>query len=513
MLENLYTTKMSVNKKKLQNRFMKIRSKNGRISKIFALILFAVILIVMACVTVILAMNSNKNNNEYTMSESEFKELVNSPVGAVMADIYYADDGKLVFHYGEGLFIIHREDNDVDPQLSSEFDLVINLKKLNITYAQQGSCVLDIKISKDGQFAYLSSIGPEDEVQAFDKYIITIDTGAVIKGAMPENTELFTSISETFTTVQNPVGWYSNNCIISEDKIYYLTTETGIVNDIQLITVDKSDGEFNHRYLFGDTYVSLTSQIAEYSPDDIRDVVNAELVVGGIKYPLATANAYKEIEKTFSSATKIPMGATACPFNAELIFTRKDGEKGYVTIATDSCSVFRSGDTYYDYGEDNSMLLGYFGLDINTVIDLTTINKSYMDNSEIAVRNFFKAFDKSDLETMKKLVTNEFIAKGYIGDYEMCFGMTRATLKYCKEVNSDELLKFYFDKPEHTRFSLSEIDIAMLKSESEKLRVYYVNVIAEHNIKGKTQPPFENQFYVICKKQNNGSWLVHKLIN
>ena len=36
MLENLYTTKMSANKKTLQNRFTKIRRKSGRISKIMA---------------------------------------------------------------------------------------------------------------------------------------------------------------------------------------------------------------------------------------------------------------------------------------------------------------------------------------------------------------------------------------------------------------------------------------------------------------------------------------------
>ena len=43
MLENLYTTKMSMDKKKLQNRFSKIRSKNGRISKLMALAMSVVI--------------------------------------------------------------------------------------------------------------------------------------------------------------------------------------------------------------------------------------------------------------------------------------------------------------------------------------------------------------------------------------------------------------------------------------------------------------------------------------
>ncbi|MBR2884624.1 MAG: hypothetical protein IKB93_07485 [Clostridia bacterium] len=501
MFENLYTTKMSTDKKKLQNRFSKIRSKNGRISKLMALIIFAVILLVMTCVSIIIA--ANIKSDEYTMTENEFSDYINRPIGAVMADINYADENKIVFHYAEGFFI--------DNLQTEEIDYAINLEKLDIAYNQQGSSVLEIKVDKGGKYAYLSTVGPADEINDYEKYIVNLENGEVKKGAMPENAELFTGIADTFTTVQNPIGWYSNNCIVSNDKIYYLTSEIGAVNGMQLITVNKADGEIEHKYIFGDNYVSVASQITEYTPDDIKDIADAELVVGGTKYPLAVTNAHTEIEKAFSTAEKIKMGGTACPFGAELIFTRKDGQKGYVTIATDSCAVFKSGDTYYDYGEDNSMLLGYFGLDENTVIDLTTITKSYMENSEIAVRNFFTAFDKSDLDKLKTLVTNEFIAQGYIGDYGMCYGMTRATLETCSKANVDEFLNEYLARSENAQLTLSENDIELLKANSDELAVYTVIVTAESNIKGETKPPFKSFLNVICKKQNNGSWLVHKL--
>ena len=501
MFENLYTTKMSTDKKKLQNRFSKIRSKNGRISKLMALIIFAVILLVMACVSIIIA--ANIKSDEYTMTENEFSDYINRPIGAVMADINYADENKIVFHYAEGFFI--------DNLQTEEIDYAINLEKLDIAYNQQGSSALEIKVDKDGKYAYLSTVGPADEINDYEKYIVNLENGEVKKGAMPENAELFTGIADTFTTVQNPIGWYSNNCIVSNDKIYYLTSEIGAVNGMQLITVNKADGEIEHKYIFGDNYVSVASQITEYTPDDIKDITDAELVVGGTKYPLAVTNAHTEIEKAFSTAEKIKMGGTACPFDAELIFTRKDGQKGCVTIATDSCAVFKSGDTYYDYGEDNSMLLGYFGLDENTVIDLTTITKSYMENSEIAVRNFFTAFDKSDLDKLKTLVTNEFIAQGYIGDYGMCYGMTRATLETCSKANVDEFLNEYLARSENAQLTLSENDIELLKANSDELAVYTVIVTAESNIKGETKPPFKSFLNVICKKQNNGSWLVHKL--
>ncbi|MBQ4109740.1 MAG: hypothetical protein IJC74_02535 [Clostridia bacterium] len=400
MLENLYTTKMSMEKKLLQNRFLKIRSKSGRISKLMSLIMLTVILTAMICVTVILA--ANFNIDEFTMSEKEFSDYINRPIGAVMADICYADGSKTVFHHGEGLFIIHRQDYSLENKLSSELDLVINLKKLNIAYAQQGSSVLDIKISKDGQYAYLSSIGSANEIKNFDNYIIALDTGFVKKGVIPENTELFTGTADTLKEVQNPVGWYSNNCITSEDKIYYLTSETSTINGIQLITHNKNSGEIEHRYIFGDNFVSEVSQITEE----------------------------------------------------------------------------------------------------------TSANKSYIDNSEEAVKAFFDAFDKSDFKTMKTLVTNEFAAAGYISNDEMCYGMTRATPETYSETNIDVFLNHYLSEKTNERLTLSEKDIALLKEKSDEIAVYTVIVTAQES----TQPPFKRFLNIICKKQRDGSWLVHKLI-
>lgn len=387
MLENLYTTKMTMNKKKLQSRFSKIRSENGLFSKMMALMIFVAIILTMVHTTIILAVNFS--SDEYAMSESEFTEFVNRPIGAVMADIYYADSGKIVFHYGEGLFIIHSQTSLPNPKLSSELDFVINLKKLNIAYGQQGSGVLDIKISKDGQYAYLSSTGAEEEIKGFDKYIITLDTGAVKKGFIPEKTELFTGVADTYAQVKNPIGWHSKNCIVSEEKIYYLTSETGMVHDIKLITVDKAN-KLLHRYIFRNTSV-------------------------------------------------------------------------------------------------------------------------FTGDSEIAVHDFFNAFDKSELDTMKTLVTDEFIETGYIGDYGMCYGMTRATLKTCSKTNVDEFLKHYFSRHKNEQLTLSENDIELLKQKSDKLVVYTVVVMAESNIKGEIKPPFKRFLNVICKKQDDGRWLVHKL--
>lgn len=57
MLEKMFTTKMSMDKKKLQNRFSKIRSQNGKTSKFIAMAVFAVIIVSIICVSIWVAVN------------------------------------------------------------------------------------------------------------------------------------------------------------------------------------------------------------------------------------------------------------------------------------------------------------------------------------------------------------------------------------------------------------------------------------------------------------------------
>ena len=63
MLENIYTTKMSANKKQLQNRFTKIRSSSGRISKMMSFIMAIFVAVTMLCATVVMAAVVNEEEN------------------------------------------------------------------------------------------------------------------------------------------------------------------------------------------------------------------------------------------------------------------------------------------------------------------------------------------------------------------------------------------------------------------------------------------------------------------
>ena len=79
------------------------------------------------------------------------------------------------------------------------------------------------------------------------------------------------------------------------------------------------------------------------------------------------------------------------------------------------------------------------------------------------------------------------------------------------KTNIDEFLKNYLSRHKNEQLTLSPDDIKLLKANSDKLAVYTVIVTAESNIKDETKPPFKRFLNVICKKQDNGSWLVHKL--
>lgn len=465
MLEKMFTTKMSADKKKLQSRFSKIRSKNGKLSKLIGGILFGIIIVAIICVGVMIAVNNTK---DYRMTDDEFSDYINRPIGAIMADIDYVDDEKLVFHYLEGFFIIDQQ--------SYEILNKINLSKLNIAGHTQGDCFTVFKIDKDGTFAYLTNEGLNELVKDYDNYIINLETGEVKIGDMPTGTELFANYADTFLTVKDAAGWTSTRCIIDGDQsTYYLTVQDSVIGAIQFVTVyDKAGDNVETRYVFGNDYVSLSQQkvniiheslndheeiltnsgfqwevnedkvkavfnklseirqmkhidvkdgnydvrlyniwsndesypmlfiidnyklellfsmritekehtdivsllrvpelpAKEFHPQDIKNITDAEIIVNEKLYPILVRSTLEKIEQMLSGA-KIIKGGTACPFTASLMITKEDGEQGVITLATDSCAVFKSGDTYYDYSDgDNSEMLGYFGLDAETIIDM-----------------------------------------------------------------------------------------------------------------------------------------------
>ena len=84
MLEKMFTTKMSMDKKKLQNRFSKIRSKNGKTSKFIAMAVFAVIIVSIICVSIWVAVNRQDD----TTVNSDIKLTFNGEIISFQNDPY-----------------------------------------------------------------------------------------------------------------------------------------------------------------------------------------------------------------------------------------------------------------------------------------------------------------------------------------------------------------------------------------------------------------------------------------
>ena len=129
MLENLYTTKMSMDKKKLQNRFSKIRSKNGKTSKFIAMAVFAVIIVSIICVSIWVAVSRQDDMILYENEAMNFKlEIPLSWQGKYIVDESAVDDNYIAFkhkgiaekHDGMGtLFsVIKLPDSEIDEYMN-----------------------------------------------------------------------------------------------------------------------------------------------------------------------------------------------------------------------------------------------------------------------------------------------------------------------------------------------------------------------------------------------------------
>ena len=144
MFETFFTTKMSLDKKQLEGRFSKISSRTGKASRLVCTGIFAVVVVAVLAVSVFIAAGSKK---EAFMSEKDFSEYLGNRVGSVMAELDYADDEKLVFHYLNGFFVYDMKEQRIKH--------AIDLSKLNVGYNMQGDEVLDVMVDKDGKKAYL----------------------------------------------------------------------------------------------------------------------------------------------------------------------------------------------------------------------------------------------------------------------------------------------------------------------------------------------------------------------
>ncbi len=261
MMERLFTTKMSADKKKLESRFQKICVKNGKLSKWIGIGLFGIILLAVISVGILIAVNRSE---DYRMSDTRFSEYLNRPVGAIMAEIDYLDHEKLAFHYLDGFLVIDLQTKQVLHK--------IDLSALNIAGHTQGDCFTVFQADQSGNYVYLKNEGPYDMIGNYDDYIINLQTGDVRLGTMPQGTKLFSNFADTFTRVGNPYGFYSIRCVTEEIKTHYLTVLESEFSSLQLVSVHhQADDNSQFTYLFPNLYVSDANKRNEIIEKSLSD--------------------------------------------------------------------------------------------------------------------------------------------------------------------------------------------------------------------------------------------------
>jgi len=229
------TTALGIGKKELKQR-IRYLAQFQKPKKIWG-----VVMLLAAAVVSVLCLTNSKQDD--SMSGERYAQYLGQMPGAIMAELDYADAERVVFHYIDGLFVYDLKAG----QIVQSFDL----QKLNCAPHQQGSHGLEVRASADGGSALLINYGVAEEIKDFDNYMLDFDSG---KARTTRTTELengFSALQETYTTVPDAVGWFSNTCASDGNRIYYLTVEDASeLRNLKLMICDMDGTPLEQRFLF-----------------------------------------------------------------------------------------------------------------------------------------------------------------------------------------------------------------------------------------------------------------------
>ena len=258
----------------------------------------AVVLASLLCISLTVCLSSGPKpdasqipDETYTMSDEDVAAYTGSPIGAVMADLDYADGEKLVFHYLNGFFVLDLKSYELIQRL--------DLSKLNLARHGQGDTVLLVQVDRAGNDAYLSSQGTG--AQDFETYRLNLDSGAVAQGEMPADTELFTDFAD-ISSIPVLEGWCSDRGIRTGDgTCYYLLTQDGMVGGLKLVILPDGDaGRAEVHGVFGQlpapaelSVAPATEELLAQSPD--YEALDAAIDGYGSRLVLTTNAAVQDL--------------------------------------------------------------------------------------------------------------------------------------------------------------------------------------------------------------------------
>lgn len=336
MMENLYTTKMSDNKKKLQSRFLKISSKNGNFSKFISVITAILLLTAMLFANVVTAsvVNEDEIIDFYVKSEKiNFKnkpfineEIIYLPLretfeklGVFDIEGNYMDweNGKINIKVAESkesnptfytvtigsnnLGISHiGADKDKTGKMLMNMYLAFSEKapailKDNVTYVPYKfidyMTNIGVSINGDGAFEFVFTTKDENK-KAFVSGSVFLPVSGDISSAFGKTQNPFTGE----TVINNGIDISATEGTDVHSTIYGTVTETGFDNEKgYYVVIEKDNVKTEYSHLLSDISVKEGDKVTKNQP--IGKVGNTGVSTGAhLHFELSVNGEYVDPE-------------------------------------------------------------------------------------------------------------------------------------------------------------------------------------------------------------------------
>lgn len=382
MFERMFTTRMSMDKKKLQNRFLKIRTKSGKASKIAALFIFSFLIILIIGISIGIAVSKLKNdisdnagiklavNGVLIEFENEPYVLSERRSGGYSRQIMAYFPLEELAEKIDYLTEIKTEDNKITvilPQANDKYELEINKKEIfynPLSGINSGRREIVFAPVKKGDTIYI----PYEYIEYIWK---DANNYAVSGSLLYENEELNISF-------EIPAYWL-NKYYIDEtavDKGYIVVMHKGIAEkyDVsgKLFAIRKKSDEEIGKILNSIENQTVLWQNEKYGyilgrPTDIKPPLLSETDKEDIEFYFEYERMRKDISLVESTFSLIKKESEPVITNAENMSyagikdLQRQVDNGYFPWRTDHLLVIQAYISGKGFDIEKSSLVSFFG--------------------------------------------------------------------------------------------------------------------------------------------------------
>ncbi|MBO5454809.1 MAG: hypothetical protein J6A69_12730 [Clostridia bacterium] len=261
MFEKLFTTKMSPDKKTIENRFEKIWFKNSGLFRFLSALIFVLLIILIIFTVLYMAVNSI-SSKEYMYNSQQLFDYEQSSPDSGNGEIIYADKERFIYTHMGGLFVYSFKEGVLE--------YAYNMEKIT---GQSGD--FDVVASEDGNKIWVRKFDKETE------YEVNLKNGRVRETAYDRLKAVFVP-EEDYIFHNDSLSWSAVNSFMNDGVKYQLWA----VGETNLsLTVEKvytSSKTYGSEMIFGEKYKSKDDLKKEKSagmvPYEMKAVEGSNLV-------------------------------------------------------------------------------------------------------------------------------------------------------------------------------------------------------------------------------------------